>query len=312
MNIKNKLIAVSLILSMMAAFTGCSDSGSSSGSSSSTASGNSEAASDAAEMTVATDVTLSSEEIDQISKHELTIEPFVPGGDSGVQQDPVESPTGQSDNSVAANNSTGNSDGNANAQQGDNNNNNSSNDNNNNNNNTSSNNSAGGSGQTAADIGNNNADLPQKTGLQVISGTKQVMQAWWMDLTKQADYEFNGEYLTAQFKIKEGAQNGIYPVTVEWADFSNWEAETIKFTCIDGAVVVGGEAEENKFNDTSDPQIMVSNVSGKVGDTVTVTFNIKNNPGVVGNIFRFGYNSDALEYVGGGEGKDFDGHFQSN
>lgn len=165
---------------------------------------------------------------------------------------------------------------------------------------------AGGSKNNAD---NNYADLVEESGLQIITGPKTVMQAFWMDASQYKDYVFNGEYLTAQFKIKEGAANGIYPVTIEWADFSNWDAQTIKFATIDGAVVVGGEAKENSFNDNSDPQLMVTNVSGNVGDTVTVAIHIKNNPGVVANILRFGYNSDALEYVGGGEGADFNGHF---
>jgi len=156
----------------------------------------------------------------------------------------------------------------------------------------------------------NNAELPTDGGLQVHNGTRTTMQAWWMDLSKSKDYVFNGEYLVAEFKIKDDAPDGIYPVTLDWLDFANWETQTIKFTGIDGAVIVGADAPENTFNDDDTPQIMVSNVSGKAGETVKVSINVKNNPGVIGNILRFSYNSDVLEYVGGGEGADFNGHFK--
>lgn len=282
MNIKKKLVAIVAVLAVFASFTGCkgkSDSDDASNSSAVAANAdNSNAAADAND-----DGTLSQEEIDQISKHDLTIEPFVPG-ENDVQQDPVE-PQGDENSTAAGDNSTGDSTAD----------------------NSSSNNVYP---VEDNDPGNNNVDLPSKTGLQVHNGTRTTMQAWWMDISKQKDYIFNGEYLVAEFKIKENTADGIYPITLDWLDFANFDAQTIKFTAIDGAIVVGGEAEENKFNEgSSDPQIMVPNVSGKAGETVKVAIQIKNNPGVVANILRFSYNSDVLEYVGGSEGADFNGHF---
>ncbi len=290
MHIKKKLIAISAVIAMMLSFSACSDKGDSSSGSS------------AANNIPDVKETLSSEEIDQLTKHSLSIEPFIP--DTGVQQDEFEDDS-NSDNNNADNNSS--IDNNAN------NNNNSNNNNNNNNNNSPGSNTVSPdkpNGVTIGNTGSNNVDIPQKTGLQVITGTKAVMKASWMDLSEYKDHIFNGEYLTAEFKIKEDAVDGIYPITLDWLDFPNWDAEDVKFTGIDGAVIVGGDAEENKFNDNSDPQIMVSNVSGKAGDTVKVSFNVKNNPGVVANVLIFGFNGDALEYVSGGEGADFDGQFQ--
>ncbi len=307
MDIKKKLIAISLVAAMGVSFGACSDK----------KDGSSTAAKDSSSIVMET---LSSEEIEQVAKHDLSFQLIDPNEQGGVKQDAVESSAdSQSGNAGGdANAQGGNAGGDANSQGG-NNANAQGNDSNNNNNNNSSNNSGGSSGnassvQTPADIGNNNVDLPQETGLQVISGKKMVVQSYWMDLSEQADKVFNGEYLKAQFKIKDGVQDGIYPITIEKADFSNWgdpDPQTVKFKCIDGAVVVGGEAKENTFDDSSDPQLLTSNVSGKPGDTVTVIFSVKNNPGVVGNIFAFGFNSDALEYVGGENGADFDGNFSS-
>ena len=277
MNIRNKLIAISLVAAMGVSFTACSDSGSKDDSS------------------TAVVETLSSEEIEQVAKHDLSFQVYDPNDQGGVQQDAVESSADGSGNDQG---------GNADAQSGDNNNAQGG-DNNNDNTNVI---------QSPADIGNNTVDLPEKTGLQVITGKKLIAQAYWMDLSEQADKIFNGEYLKAQFKIKDGVQDGIYPVTIEKADFSNWgdpDPQTVKFLQLDGAVVVGGDAEENKFTDSSEPQLLVSNVSGKAGDTVTVIFSVKNNPGVVGNILNFSYNGDALEFLGAESGADFDGTFSS-
>ena len=302
MNIKAKLIAISLVAAMGVSFTACSDSGKDSSS--------------------AVTETLSSEEIEQVAKHDLTFQVYDPNQQNGVQQDAVESSAGgdnNNNNAQGGDNNAQNGDNN-NAQNGDNNNaqggdsNNNNAQSGNNNNAQSGNNSSSGAIKSPDNIGSNTVDLPQKTGLQVISGSELIAQGYWMDLSEQADKVFNGEYLKAQFKIKETAQNGIYPITIEKADFSNWgdpNPQTVKFVQIDGAIVVGGSAEENQFTDSSEPQIMVSNVSGNPGDTVTVIFKIKNNPGVVGNILNFSYNGDALEYLGGESGADFDGNFSS-
>lgn len=301
MNIRNKLIAISLVAAMGVSFTACSDSGSS-------------------DSTPAVMETLSSEEMEQVAKHDLTFQVYDPNQQNGVQQDAVESSAdGQSadansNNGGNADNNAQNGDanannGDANAQNGGDNAN-----NNGDNNAQSGNNSSSGAIKSPDNIGSNNVDIPQKTGLQVISGSKLVAQAYWMDLSEQADKVFNGEYLKAQFKIKETAQNGIYPITIEKADFSNWgdpDPKTVKFVQIDGAIVVGGNAEDNQFTDSTEPQLLVSNVSGNPGDTVTVIFKVKNNPGVVGNILNFSFNGDALEYLGGESGADFDGNFSS-
>ena len=302
MNIRSKLIAISLVAAMGVSFTACSDSGKDS-------------------STIATE-TLSSEELEQVAKHDLTFQVYDPNQQNGVQQDAVESSAdGQSADAGANNNDGGNADNNA--QGGDNNNNNNAQGGDNNNNNNaqggsnnaqSGNNSSSGAIKSPDTIGSNTVDIPEKTGLQVISGSKLVAQAYWMDLSEQADKVFNGEYLKAQFKIKENAQNGIYPITIEKADFSNWgdpDPKTVKFVQIDGAIVVGGTAEDNNFTDSTEPQLLVSNVSGNPGDTVTVIFKVKNNPGVVGNILNFSFNGDALEYLGGESGADFDGNFSS-
>ncbi len=319
MNIKKKIIALTAVLAIFASFAGCSDkkkeSESEAGNNSSIAGeennnavntdnqSDNNADDDANNNAAAPSETLSPEEQEAVMKHDLTIEPFVPNQD-GVQQDAVE-PAGNSNNNNNAAAGNNNSADNNTA-----NNNSSANNNAANNNNNSANNNA--YAVEDNDPGDNNADLPGKTGLQVHNGTRTTMQAWWMDISKQQDYVFNGEYLVAEFKIKDGIGDGIYPITIDWLDAANYDAQTINFTAIDGAIVVGGEAEENKFNEGDNgnqPQVMVSNVTGKAGETVKVAIHVKNNPGIVANILRFSYNSDVLEFISAGEGADFNGKF---
>jgi len=291
MHIKKKLIAISLICAMAASFSACSDKNNSSKS---------------AGVPEAPEATLSSEEIQSLQKQELTITPFKASDDNS--QDPVE-------NSDSSSNAAGNNDSQA--------------DNNNNNNNSTADGNNSNSGVSSIDASDliNTTDvviLPGKTddssegGSQggaisgdntVIAGKKEVLQAYWMDISKGKNFVFDGEFIKANFKVKEGTAPGTYPVTVEWLDFSNWNGEDVAFSGINGSVVVGSEAKENSFKNDGTPEIKADNVSGNAGDTVTVSFNMKNNPGIVACIFRFGYDSDALEYVGGDSGKDFTGTF---
>lgn len=134
------------------------------------------------------------------------------------------------------------------------------------------------------------------------SGAKKLQQAFWMNLN--GDFTFEGEFITATFKIKETTANGTYPITVEWLDFANIKGVSLDdVSGVDGSVVVGGAAETNEFGEGF--QVKADCVSGNPGDEVTITFQMKENPGICACVFRFGYDSDALEYVSGKKGADF-------
>lgn len=137
----------------------------------------------------------------------------------------------------------------------------------------------------------------------MIKGTKKIQQAFWMNLS--GNYVFDGEFITATFKIKETTEDGTYPITIDWLDFSDIDAVVVKATGINGSVVVGGEATANTFKNDGSFEVMADNVSGKAGDTVTISIRFNNNPGICASVVRFGYDSDALEYVNGGKGADF-------
>lgn len=313
LDIKKKIIAVAVVCAMAVSMAACSD----------------KKSGDSDEIQTAT---LTSEEAEQLKKVDLEISEYIAPTDT--QQDPVE----QGDNSSS---DGGNGDSSANAGNGDS----SSKTGNDNSASQSgvdqssfdaeqmmsstdlvivpggeesrdsssaggNDNSTGGENNSSVIADGGNSNNPDKNepanddpSVPTIKGTKKIQQAFWMNLS--GNYVFDGEFITADFKIKETTADGTYPITIEWLDFSNIEAVAIKANGIDGSVVVGGEATANTFKNDGSFEVMADNVSGKPGDTVTVAFRFNKNPGICASVFRFGYDSDALEYVGGDEGADF-------
>ena len=293
-NIFKKIVAIGLVSVMAVSFTACSDK--------------------EGKDKIKTD-SLTSSELEAVMNTPFSIKKYE---DSSASQDPVESgdsssadsnsSAGGNDSSSADNNNSSGAD--SNNSQGDNNNNNSNSNNDNSSNNDNKNNNSSAPDPTdiienpdvvivpGSDKNDNHEDEP-------VAYNKEVMEVYWMDIRKKRDIVFEGEYVKATFKIKDNAPNGTYPLTVEWMDFANFDAESVKPTPIEGSVTVGGSAVETKFNNSSDFQLKIDGVSGNPGDEVTVLINAKNNPGFVACLFRFGYNSDVLEYVRGGVGRDF-------
>lgn len=292
LNIKKKIIAIAVICAMAVSMAACSD--------------KKEGGETAEEIQTAT---LTSEEAEQLKKVDLEISEYVPSTDT--QQDPVEqNGDSSSDAGVDNNNNTSSQPGadqssiddeqlmdstdliiipggeESNGGSG-----------------GSNNNSNANSNDNSSSAGGSVIDGSSGTSEAVIKGTKKIQQAFWMNLS--GDFVFDGEFITAEFKIKETTADGVYPITVDWLDFSNISAVTVNATGINGSVVVGGEATPNTFKNDGSFEVMADNVSGKPGDTVTVSFRFNKNPGICASVFRFGYDSDALEYVGGDEGVDF-------
>lgn len=298
LNIKKKIIAIAVICAMAVSMAACSDK---------------KSGGTANEIQTAT---LTSEEAEQLKKVDLEISEYIAPTDT--QQDPVEQGGNSSSEGGSADSSSksGVDQSSFDAEQmmsstdlvivpggeesrGDDSTGGDSNSSGENNNPGGNNDNPGGNNNTP-DVNepeNNDPSVP------TIKGTKKIQQAFWMNLS--GNYVFDGEFITADFKIKETTADGTYPITIDWLDFSNIDAVAIKANGIDGSVVVGGEASANTFKNDGSFEVMADNVSGKPGDTVTVVFRFNKNPGICASVFRFGYDSDALEYVGGAEGADF-------
>lgn len=304
LNIKKKIIAIAVICAMAVSMSACSDK------------------KDGTADTGIKTATLSSEEAEQLKEVDLEISEFIPPSDAA--QDPVEQ-SGDSSSQSGGSDEQSNADpnGESNIDQssfdaeqamsstdmvivpGNDDNSNSDGGNSDSNSSGDNNNPGGNNNTPGGNNSNPDSDEPENNdpSVPVIQGEKKIQQAFWMNLS--GDYVFDGEFITATFKIKETTADGTYPITVDWLDFSNISAVSVKASGINGSVVVGGDATANTFKNDGSFEVMADNVSGKAGDTVTVSIRFNKNPGICASVLRFGYDSDALEYVSGGKGADF-------
>lgn len=130
-------------------------------------------------------------------------------------------------------------------------------------------------------------------------------QAFWLDMSQKADYVFDGEFLVYDVKISENAPDGVYPITFEHVDFSNWDAHTLDVKTNVGYVCVNTDAPEAEEAGGGELALNANVVSGKQGDTVQVVVSAKNNSGFVGFNLMIGYDSNAMSIVSAGAGSEF-------
>ena len=118
---------------------------------------------------------------------------------------------------------------------------------------------------------------------------------FWMNIDKDIDFDFEGQFVKLTFQVKADAPNGEYPITID-PDISTVAGKSLnrEINVLNGCVNVGGTATPQ--NITSDGiSVYADNVSAKPGDTVDLYFNIKNNPGVAAVMMWFSYDANALE-----------------
>lgn len=121
---------------------------------------------------------------------------------------------------------------------------------------------------------------------------------YWLDMTGNSDKVFNGDIMKLEFKIKENTPDGNYPIVLSSPDFVNWAEEQLDIKTVGGYVTVGNatptqpaQVQPGQFT------IASSCASGKVGDTITISLDISDNPGIVGMLFKVEFDSGALEFV---------------
>lgn len=122
--------------------------------------------------------------------------------------------------------------------------------------------------------------------------------AMWLDISKDENFYFEGNMITASFKVKENIPDGDYTVRIS-PDLSDVAGVAIyPEKTIDGIIRVN--------NGTITP-VDVSNETGMVfygdaiackqGDTIDFNINVKNNSGLVAFCIWFYFDSNALEFV---------------
>ena len=97
------------------------------------------------------------------------------------------------------------------------------------------------------------------TNTEYISNTK-GMYAMWIDISKNENFVFNGSVVKVTFKVKENAPDGVYDISIN-PDLSSIEGVTI------------------------------------TPDTIELSINMKDNPGLAAFCIWYYYDSNALEIV---------------
>lgn len=171
--------------------------------------------------------------------------------------------------------------------------------NNNNNNNNNNNGNSGNSNQSetttaSGNSGNSSSDYVSKT---------KSAYAMWLDISKNEDFIFNDEFIQITFRIKEDTPEGVYDVKISNPDFASL-ADNVKSvmpdTVLNGKVYVSEDAQpQREVTDSDGFCVYADNVSAKPGEEVTVTFSMKNNPGLCAINFWFDYDQNAMEIVKG-------------
>ncbi len=122
---------------------------------------------------------------------------------------------------------------------------------------------------------------------------------YWMDIEKNINYDFNGEFMKATFKIKDNIPDGDYPVSFTY-DFSDKDAQkAIKPVSIyDGVIKVNsGAASVKDYSSETDFICYSKDIACKQGDTVEFYANIENNPGLVAMLNWVIYDANAMELI---------------
>lgn len=135
-------------------------------------------------------------------------------------------------------------------------------------------------------------------------------QAYWLDISEQKDFVFDGNLLEFEVKVNENTPDGIYPIEVYFADLSNYSANTdenadklnnVKFR--PGYVCVNKAKPEIPALG-KEMTLTPDTVSAKPGESVRVNVRVDNNPGLVAFVIRMHFDNNAMSISKGGAGSD--------
>lgn len=135
-------------------------------------------------------------------------------------------------------------------------------------------------------------------------------QAIWLDISERADYIFDGNLLEFEVEVAQDAPDGIYPVEVYYADFSNYSANTDENASVmknaafrAGYLCINSEKPEVAALGTA-MTLTPDTVSAKPGETVRMNVRIDNNTGIVAFVIRMHYDDKVMTIVNAGAGED--------
>lgn len=150
----------------------------------------------------------------------------------------------------------------------------------------------------------------QKAGYTPSYKTRKV---YGMDMTQQKDDNFNGEFLTLTFMVKDAAIASRFPVRIVKTDVASWEkVVTLHPEIIQGEVGIGVTPNTQPTMVSKDFCMKVNSTVAQKGGVVNVTVNVSGNPGFCGYILDVAYDQNAMELASVATGKDYHGIAELN
>ena len=133
-----------------------------------------------------------------------------------------------------------------------------------------------------------------------------ICKSYWLDMSENGDFFFEGEFLIIEFEVNENIPDGNYPVRIKSTDIASWDLVKWEPVCIDGEVAVNSNITSQQ-NAGDDFTLKVDSVSAKQGEKATVAIDLSNNPGFCGFVLEIEYDKSAMKIVSTSAGADFDG-----
>lgn len=122
--------------------------------------------------------------------------------------------------------------------------------------------------------------------------------AMWLDISKDENFYFEGDFLHIVFKVKENIPDGDYKFRIS-PDLSDVAGVAVyPSKVIDGTIRVNnGSIDPVDVSGETGMVFYGDNIACKQGDTIDYYMNIKNNTGLVAFVIWFYFDSNALEFV---------------
>lgn len=133
-------------------------------------------------------------------------------------------------------------------------------------------------------------------------------QALWLDISERSDFVFDGNLLEFEVEVAQDAPDGIYPVEVYFADFSNYNAnqdengpilKDVAFRA--GYLCINSDEPETPALG-SKMTLTPDTVSAKPGEKVRMNLRVDNNPGIVAFVIRLHYDNNVMTILKAGAG----------
>ena len=159
-------------------------------------------------------------------------------------------------------------------------------------------------GQIVTQVSNSTVTTAANNGYQPKQRSRYAM---WLDISEDANFFFEGQFLKYTFKIKEGIPDGDYKVRIT-PDFSDVTGTSVYADKVIDGVIRVNNGSVDKVNVSSESGLVVygDSVACKQGDTVDFYINIKNNSGLVAFVMKTYYDGNAMELISNSAAGDFE------